>query len=248
MKEDLSEKLQKILAEAGLGSRRQMEVYITEGRVRVNNQLAKLGDRALPTDRIDVDKHPLRRKMIAQQKLRVLMYNKPEGQVCSRKDEENRKTVFDHLPILRNSRWIMVGRLDINTSGLLLFTNQGELAYRLMHPKYVVEREYAVRILGKVTNDMLHRLKTGVLLEDGEAKFDTIQLSGGDGANVWYHVTLHEGKNKKVRRLWESQGVTVSRLTRVRYGEVTLLSYLRPGRWKELEGPELKKLLKTVSL
>lgn len=240
-----SEKLQKILAQAGMGSRREMEVQISEGRVRLNGEVAKLGDRALPNDRITLNNQLVRREL-SKPKLKVLLYHKPDTQVCTNKDEEGRETVFASLPMLRSGRWIMVGRLDLNTTGLLLFTTDGELANRLMHPKYEIQREYAVRVFGKVDKFMLDRLKNGVMLEDGEAKFDDIQLSGGDGSNVWYHVVLHEGKNKEVRRLWESQGVTVSRLTRVRYGELTLPPYLKPGRWKELEGPDLVNLLKMV--
>lgn len=242
-----SEKLQKILAQAGMGSRREMETVIADGQVRVNGNIAKLGDRVLPSDRISVGNRLLSRHQPTS-RLRVLIYNKPDNQVCTRKDEEGRETVFTHLPSLRNGRWIMVGRLDLNTSGLLLFTNNGELAYRLMHPKYAVEREYAVRIFGKVDEAMLRRLKKGVMLDDGEAKFDDIRLSGGSGLNVWYHVILHEGKNKEVRRLWESQGVTVSRLTRVRYGDLMLPPYLKPGRWDELENSNLTSLLKKVDL
>lgn len=242
-----SEKLQKILAEAGMGSRREMEKLIEEGQVRLNGQVAKLGDRATPLDRISVKNRLLTRTHV-NTRLRVIMYNKPDNQVCTSKDEEGRETVFKSLPLIRNGRWIMVGRLDLNTTGVLLFTNNGELANRLMHPKYSIEREYAVRVLGKVDEAMLRRLKTGVMLEDGEAKFDSIQFSGGEGANSWYHVTLHEGKNKEVRRLWESQGLTVSRLTRVRYGDLTLPPYLKMGRWEELEGENLKNLLKQVGL
>lgn len=244
---NVSEKLQKALAQAGEGSRREMEILIAEGHVRVNGEVAKLGDRVLPHDRISVRNHLLRRQQTTS-RVRVILYNKPDNQVCTRKDEEGRDTVFSHLPMIRNGRWIMVGRLDLNTSGVLLFTNNGELAYRLMHPKYAVEREYAVRVLGKVDEPMLRRLKAGVMLEDGIAKFDQIRLSGGEGANVWYHVILHEGKNKEVRRLWESQGVTVSRLTRVRYGDLTLPPYLHFGRWEELEGPRLQSLLKQVDM
>lgn len=242
-----SEKLQKVLAQAGMGSRREMEKVIDEGRVRVNGEIAKLGDRVLPRDRISMDNQLLKKTMVVK-KPRVLLYNKPDNQVCSSKDEEGRETVFAHLPRIHSGRWIMVGRLDLNTSGLLLFTDNGELAYRLMHPKYAVEREYAVRVYGKVDNMMLANLKKGVMLDDGGAKFDSITLSGGEGMNTWYHVTLHEGKNKEVRRLWESQGVTVSRLTRVRYGDLTLPPYLKPGRYQELEGTELQSVLKQVNL
>lgn len=242
-----SEKLQKILAQAGLGSRREMEVWISEGRIRLNDKIALLGDRASPQDNISVNNQLLKRQHVSS-KTRVLLYHKPDNQVCTRKDEEGRETVFSSLPMLRNGRWIMIGRLDLNTSGLLLFTNNGELAFRLMHPKYQVEREYAVRVFGKVDESMLRRLKNGVMLEDGEAKFDDVYLSGGDGSNVWYHVVLREGKNKEVRRLWESQGVTVSRLTRVRYGELALPPYLKAGRWQELEGSDLVDLQKHVGL
>jgi len=245
-----SEKLQKILAQVGLGSRRAMEVIIAEGRVLVNDQVAKLGDRIQPTDRVVVDKKPIRniRNFFAAPEPQVIIYHKPTGQVCTRKDEEGRSTVFEYLPKPESGRWIMIGRLDINTSGLLLFTNHGELANRLMHPKYAVEREYAVRILGNVDEEMLQRLKTGVMLEDGMAKFDAIQFAGGEGANSWFHVILHEGRNKEVRRLWESQGVAVSRLIRVRYGQIHLPGYLRTKKWQALDKKDIQSLLKKVGL
>jgi len=244
----MSEKLQKILAQAGLGSRRQLEEWIAAGRVSVNGRIAKLGDRAEATDRILVDGRPVRLKSEEDFKRRVLVYHKPEGVVCSRSDPEGRPTVFEHLPLLRGQRWVIVGRLDLNTSGLLLFTNDGELANRLMHPSYEIEREYAVRVLGKVEPAMLKRLQQGVELEDGLAKFEQIIDAGGTGANHWYHVVLKEGRNREVRRIWESQEVKVSRLIRVRYGMITLPRMLRPGRWAELPADQLNELLKMIKM
>lgn len=245
----MSDKLQKVLANAGLGSRREMEKWIEQGRVSVNGKVATLGDRAEASDQVRADGHLIERK--EQDKVcRVLMYNKPEGELCSRKDPEGRATVFDRLPKIANGRWIAVGRLDINTSGLLLFTNDGELANRLMHPKHEIEREYAVRVFGNVDNDMVNRLKKGVKLEDGEAKFTTIRKRPGDedSLNTWYNVTLAEGRNREVRRLWESQDVQVSRLIRVNYGGLELHKRLPQGAWMELELAELNTLRKSVQL
>lgn len=232
----MSEKLQKILANFGLGSRRQMELVIAAGRVSINGQIAKLGDRARPSDLIRVDGHVLNKKTKnSSQKIRLLLYHKPAGEICTRHDPEGRKTVFEHLPSLHQARWIAIGRLDYHTSGLLLFTNHGELANQLMHPSAELEREYAVRILGKVTKDILQQLSEGVMLEDGMAKFEKIELSGGEGANVWYHVVVKQGKNRIVRRLWESQGVKVSRLIRVRFGDIVLPRGLKAGKFIDLE-------------
>lgn len=239
-----TEKLQKVLANAGLGSRRQLEQWITAGRVSVDGQIAQLGERVGPNAKIRVDGHPV--KLIPAQATRILLYHKPEGQICTRHDPEDRPTVFDHLPMLRNQRWIQVGRLDFNTSGLLLFTNDGELANRLMHPKHEIEREYAVRVLGTVSPQMLHDLKTGVELEDGMAKFDHIHEAGGEGANHWYHVTLSEGRNREVRRLWESQGVLVSRLSRIRFGTLTLPRFLKAGRWEEMSVADVEIFLNSL--
>lgn len=237
-----TEKLQKILANAGVASRRQVEQMIEEGRVSVNGQIAKLGDRATSRDQLRVDGKLLR--LVEDKKTRVLIYNKPVGEVCSRADEEGRKTVFDHLPLLRNGRWISVGRLDINTSGLLLFTNDGELANSLMHPSQQVEREYAVRVMGEVSPEIIKQLQAGVMLDDGMAKFIKISDGGGEGVNHWYHVVLTEGRNREVRRLWESQGVVVSRLIRVRYGNITLPKFVARGRWHELAPDEIQLLRK----
>jgi 23S rRNA pseudouridine2605 synthase len=240
-----TEKLQKVLANAGLGSRREIETWITAGRVSVDGELAKLGDRVKPMVKIRVDGRLVDLNATSK-KLRVLLYHKPAREICSRKDPEGRPTVFDTLPKIRHGRWIMVGRLDFNTSGVLLFTTDGELAKRLMHPSYEIEREYAVRVLGEVPKETLKQLQEGVALEDGLAKFDLITDAGGQGVNHWYHVVLREGKNREVRRLWESQGVQVSRLIRIRYGCITLPRLLRPGRWNELETSEISKIQRLV--
>ncbi|HEX9802032.1 MAG TPA: 23S rRNA pseudouridine(2605) synthase RluB [Gammaproteobacteria bacterium] len=245
----MSEKLQKVLARAGFGSRREIESWISEGRISVNGKLAQLGDRVTEADVLRVDGHVVSKTRLEHSHhCRVLLYHKPVGEVTSRSDPEGRPTVFDNLPGLRNGRWIAVGRLDINTSGVLLFTNDGELANRLMHPSYTIEREYAVRVLGEVAPETLKRLREGVELEDGPAHFNTIVDGGGEGANHWYQVTLDEGRNREVRRLWDSQGVTVSRLMRVRFGPIKLPRRIRPGRWEELKGEELSLLRQSVAL
>jgi len=231
----MTEKLQKVLAREGLASRREVERWIREGRISVNGKKATLGDRVEVTDKIRVDGRPVAVKAPEQQKTRVIMYHKPEGEVCTRSDPEGRPTVFERLPKMKSGRWINVGRLDINTSGLLLFTNDGELANQLMHPSSELEREYAVRVFGEVKLEIIKRLTQGVKLEDGIGRFNSVQKRGGTGLNQWYHVIIKEGRNREVRRLWESQGVTVSRLIRIRFGDVSLPKYLARGRWKELE-------------
>lgn len=243
-----SEKLQKVLARAGFGSRRELEEWIAAGRVSVNGKLATLGDRVTEADLIRVDGRIVRGTRLQPPRARVLIYHKPAGEVATRSDPEGRPTIFDHLPRLTNGRWIAVGRLDLNTSGLLLLTSDGELANRLMHPSSEVEREYAVRVLGEVAPEVLERLRNGVPLDDGEARFDAIEDAGGEGANHWYHVILREGRNREVRRLWESQGVTVSRLIRVRYGNVTLPRWLRPGRCEDLNEAGVDALMALVGL
>lgn len=242
------EKLQKVLAAQGLGSRREMERWIDAGRVKVNGRRATIGDRVSCQDKIVVDGKALDIARAGGRRRRVMAYNKPEGEVSTRSDPEGRPTVFDRLPALQNERWVMVGRLDINTSGLLLFTNDGELANKLMHPSSETEREYACRILGDVDDAMLKRLQQGVLLEDGMARFDSIRVQGGSGANRWYTVTLREGRNREVRRLWESQDVTVSRLKRIRYGNVAIPSLLRPGDWLDLSKAEIDALCRLVDI
>lgn len=243
-----NEKLQKVLARAGYGSRRELEGWITAGRIKVNNQVAKLGDRVSATDRISVDGDPVRQTRLSERRSRVLIYHKPIGEVCTRSDPEGRETIFNHLPKLASGRWITIGRLDLNTSGLLLITTDGDLANRMMHPSHQVEREYAVRVLGDVTSDVINNLKSGVELEDGPAHFDVVASAGGSGANSWYHVILREGRNREVRRLWESQGIQVSRLMRVRYGAVSLPRGQKPGRWEEMPEQAVDVLRRSVSL
>lgn len=238
----MSEKIQKVLANAGLGSRRQVEEWLREGRVSVNGAVAKLGDRMTTDDKVRVDGRDINLIKSHAQKSRVILYHKPEGEICSRHDPEGRTTIFDHLPMLRNGRWISVGRLDYNTSGVLLLTNNGELANRLMHPSSNIEREYAVRIQGQVTPEMLNTLKKGVRLDDGPAHFEHIVDAGGEGTNHWYHVLVREGRNRMVRRLWESQGVVVSRLIRIRFGNITLPRMLRRGKWAELTMDQMTQL------
>ncbi len=241
----MSERLQKFLARAGLGSRRQIEDWVRQGRISVNGSPARLGLQVGEADRIQIDGKPVSARSERPAR-RVLAYYKPVGEMTTRRDPEGRPTVFERLPWLRDGRWIAVGRLDLNTQGLLLLTNDGELANRLMHPSSQVEREYAVRVLGGVALETLKRLQQGVSLDDGLARFDEIREAGGEGANRWYHVILREGRNREVRRLWESQGVTVSRLIRVRYGPIVLRRGLHPGRWDELDDAQLRALLAAV--
>lgn len=244
----MSEKLQKVLARAGVGSRREMEKYIESNRVSVDGKVAKLGDRVEETSVIRVDGHIVKIEQQEERICRVLMYHKPEGELCTRRDPQGRRTVFDRLPKLDGDRWIAIGRLDINTSGLLLFTNDGELANRLMHPKYEVEREYSARVFGEVTNQTLRTLTKGVELEDGPAKFLKIKPLGGEGLNKWFNVTLTEGRNREVRRLWQSQEVEVSRLIRIRYGKLELNKRLPQGGWEELKLEDVNYLRKSVSM
>jgi 23S rRNA pseudouridine2605 synthase len=244
----MSEKIQKVLAAAGLGSRRELEGWISEGRINVNGQPAKLGDRITDSDKVSVDGRLVQLVKSQSQRTRVILYHKPEGQICTRADPENRPTVFDRLPLIRNGRWITIGRLDFNTSGLLILTNDGELANRLMHPSTEIEREYAVRVQGEVDKPMLNRLKKGVELSDGPGHFDDISDAGGEGTNHWYHVIVRQGRNRLVRRLWESQEVRVSRLIRVRFGSLTLPRMLPKGRWDELEKEQINALKKLVGL
>ncbi|PHR85509.1 MAG: 23S rRNA pseudouridine(2605) synthase RluB [Colwellia sp.] len=243
-----SEKLQKVLARAGKGSRREIEAMISAGRVSVDGNNAYLGDRVEGTEQIRIDGHQVKLTAKADDLCRILMYNKPEGEMCTRKDPEGRVTVFDRLPPLESGRWVAVGRLDINTSGMLLFTTDGELANRLMHPSQKVEREYAVRVFGEINEAMLQTLRAGVKLEDGLARFQKITYRGGEGRNHWFHVVLSEGRNREVRRLWESQDVQVSRLIRVRYGDMEMQRQLPLGGWTELGLKEVNYFRKLVDL
>lgn len=244
------EKLQKVLARAGQGSRREIEAMIAENRISVDGKVATLGDRIDVHSgvKVRIDGHIVNLLHAQKEVCRVLMYYKPEGELCTSHDPEGRATVFDRLPRLTGSRWIAVGRLDINTSGLLLFTTDGELANRLMHPSREVEREYSVRVFGQVDEAMLQRLKKGVQLEDGPASFKSIKAVGGQGMNQWFDVTLMEGRNREVRRLWESQGIQVSRLIRIRYGNIQLMKSLPRGGWEEMDLTNVNYLRELVGL
>jgi 23S rRNA pseudouridine2605 synthase len=239
-----SERLQKILSQAGFGSRREMERWIEGGSVAVNGVIATLGDSATGNDVISVNGRVIDNPLQRQLRTRILLYHKPVGEISSRSDPKHTRTVFDALPELKYGRWIQVGRLDINTSGLLIFTTDGELANRLMHPKFNCEREYAVRVRGQVSAEMLQALQRGVELDDGPARFKRIEFRGGEGANAWYHVIISEGRNREVRRLWESQGLEVSRLIRIRYGQLTLPRSLSRGEYVELSREEVELFLK----
>ena len=243
------EKLQKVMARMGLASRREIEGWISAGRVKVNGAVAGLGQRVDLHDAIAIDGRLIKREEAAESVRRVIIYNKPEGEICTRDDPEGRPTVFDRLPRPKEGRWINIGRLDINTTGLLMFTTDGELANRLMHPSYQMDREYAVRVRGEVDEEMIERLKAGVMLEDGPAKFTDIKVApGGVGFNHWYHCVVMEGRNREVRRLWESQGLVVSRLKRVRFGPVFITSDLTMGRWREMSQREVDILSEEVGL
>ncbi|MBO0612005.1 MAG: hypothetical protein RL122_341 [Pseudomonadota bacterium] len=244
----MKERIQKLLSRAGYGSRREIERMVNAGEILVNGQRAASGQAIDENDQVTLRGQRLHLSSRVNATHKVLMYHKPAGEVCTLSDPDNRPTVFDSLPKIRAGRWIMVGRLDINTDGLLLFTTDGELANKLMHPSSEIEREYACRVLGEVNNEMLIRLQEGVELEDGKANFMRIKDAGGEGVNHWYHVVLAEGRNREVRRLWESQGVKISRLIRVRYGNIMLPRYLRSGHHKELEVRELRKLYGLVNM
>ena len=244
----MSERLHKVLAAAGLGSRREMEDWIRAGRVVVNGQVAEVGQIVGPRDRVIVNGKPVRLNLDVERLPRVLLYNKPEGEIVSRSDPEGRPTVFMNLPRMRTAKWLAVGRLDMNSGGLLLFTTSGELANRLMHPRYEVEREYAVRVMGLLTSEQSRQLRQGVDLDGTLAKFESIVDQGGEGANHWYHVVIKEGKNREVRRMFDSVGLMVSRLTRVRYGTLSLPPRLKRGKTLELEREEVAQLMRQVGL
>ncbi|WP_428477100.1 23S rRNA pseudouridine(2605) synthase RluB [Photobacterium japonica] len=245
----MSEKLQKVLARSGQGSRREIELMIQHGRVSIDGKVAKLGDRLEDLSvNVRIDGRNIQMISSSDEVCRVMAYNKPEGELCTRHDPEGRRTVFDRLPRLSDGRWVSVGRLDANTGGLLLFTTDGELANRLMHPSRRVEREYMVRVFGEVNEEMVRNLVRGVELEDGMARFEDVVYAGGEGMNHTFYVMITEGRNREVRRLWDSQGVTVSRLKRVRYGDIYLTKDLPRGGWMELELKEVNYLRETVEL
>jgi 23S rRNA pseudouridine2605 synthase len=246
VKEDKKEKLQKILANAGLASRRAMEEWIAAGRIRVNGKVAVLGDRASINDRISIDGKVIHLSKQNEVRKRVLLFHKPEGLVCTRDDPEGRPTIFDKMPTLGRGRWITIGRLDINTAGLLLLTTDGDLAHRMMHPSFQIEREYAVRVVRELPPDIIKQLQEGVQLEDGIAHFGQIVDAGGTGMNHWYHVTLTEGRNREVRRLFDTVGITLNRLIRIRYGNVMLPRTLPKGHMRELTREEVAQLIRTV--
>lgn len=238
----MSEKIQKVLANAGLASRRHIENWLREQRISVNGKIATLGDRITYDAKVRVDGRDVLLIKSVDKKTRILLYHKPEGEICTRSDPENRPTIFDRLPLLRNGRWISVGRLDFNTSGVLLLTNDGELAHKLMHPSQEIEREYAVRVQGQVSEHMIQVLKKGVDIDGQPACFEQVINAGGENSNHWYHVMLKEGRNRIVRKLWESQNVRVSRLIRIRFGSITLPRLLRRGKWMELEKETIEQL------
>ena len=244
----MNEKIQKILAHAGLGSRRQIESWIQVGRITVNGKVAIIGDRINYHDKVCVDGLEVKLSKSRQQKSRVLIYHKLEGELCTRHDPEGRPTIFTNLPMIRNSRWICVGRLDFNTSGLLLITNDGAIAHTLMHPSSQIEREYAVRIRGPVAPDILLQLQKGIMLDDGMARFDQITEAGGRGSNHWYHVTVKEGRNRLVRRLWEALNCSVSRLIRIRFGSIYLPAGLKRGHHIELTDEEITEFLHPTTI
>lgn len=244
----MAERIQKILSRAGYGSRREIERWVAAGEILVNGVVATTGQAIDENDKVTLRGQVLKLSSKLKAKPQVLLYHKQIGEICSRNDPEGRKTVFDNLPHLNSGRWIQVGRLDINTDGLLLFTTDGELANRLMHPSYNIEREYASRILGNVTDEMLETLQKGVMLEDGMAKFTRIKFEGGAGANKWFHVVLNEGRNREVRRLWESQDLIVSRLRRIRYANIELKRSLRPGNFENMDIRVMRNLYEIVKL
>lgn len=244
-----TEKIQKVLARAGLGSRRELEREISAGNVKVNGQLATLGDRVAPEDTLEFKGKRVR--LAEEEETRVLLYNKPEGEICTSSDPEGRRTVFQSLPPAKQGRWIQVGRLDINTSGLLLFTNNGDLANKLMHPSSNIDREYLVRVRGAVDDEMKKRLVAGIELDDGTARFTDIKESPNNEENShhhWFYCVVMEGRNREVRRLWESQGVQVNRLKRVRYGNIFIPSHVRVGQWIEFSYREMCDLFNIAGI
>ncbi|MDR5854739.1 pseudouridine synthase [Caballeronia sp. LZ062] len=245
--DDDAPKLHKVLADAGMGSRRDMEELIIAGRVSVNGEPAHIGQRIMPTDQVRINGKPLKRKL-ASKPPRILLYHKPTGEIVSHADPEGRPSVFDKLPSMKTAKWLAVGRLDFNTEGLLLLTTSGDLANRFMHPRYSVEREYAVRVVGQLSEAMKQKLLKGVELDDGPANFLRIQDGGGEGTNHWYHVALAEGRNREVRRMFEAAGLMVSRLIRTRHGPIALPRGLKRGRWEELEDNQVRSLMAAVGL
>jgi 23S rRNA pseudouridine2605 synthase len=244
--EPRGERIQKLLAAAGFGSRREIEAWISAGRITIGGRAARLGDRAARGDPIELDGKPIELPT-ASAEPRVIAYHKPVGEMVTRKDPEGRRTVFERLPHLPGMRWVAIGRLDLNSSGLLLFTDSGELANQLMHPRHAIEREYAVRVSGELSRETQQRLLVGIELEDGSARFECIEPGGKPaGLNRWYRVILREGRNREVRRMFEAVGLQVSRLLRIRMGSVRLPREVKPGRWVELTKSEIQELRSVV--
>ena len=241
------ERLQKVMAQSGHGSRRNIEILIAQGHITINGQVAKPGDSVGPGDKVRLDSELIKLRF-GEPLPRVLLYHKPEGEIVTRDDPEGRPTVFAKLPRVNGGRWVSVGRLDINTGGLLIFTTNGELANRLMHPRFEVEREYAVRILGELSEEQRTKLLAGVDIEGESCKFDSIEDRGGEGANHWYHVVLREGRNREVRKMFEAAGLTVSRLMRVRFGSVPMPSFLKRGMMREMGEEDVQQLLATAGV
>lgn len=245
----MAERLQKALAQIGLGSRREIEEWIRQGRITINGVPAELGVKVGARDRIQVDGKPVQLQQTSVKTTnRVILYHKPVGELTTRSDPERRPIIFENLPDLKGARWIAVGRLDLNTSGLLLLTTDGELANALMHPSHEIEREYAVRVFGEVDEDQLKQLRKGVNLKDGPAHFQRIKDAGGTGQNHWYHVVIREGRNREVRRLWEHVGLRVSRLMRIRFGPINLPRNLKPGAYIELKETAINRLREDAGL
>ena len=247
----MSDKLQKLLAHAGLGSRREIETWITDGRVSVNGKRAKLGDRAEVSDRVLLDGKLLYLSEVDSEQIKAILYHKPEGEICTRKDPKDRPTVFDNLPSIPNGRWVSIGRLDLNTSGLLLLTNNGELANRLMHPSTGLEREYLVRIRGAATAETIEKLtRDGVDIDGTKARFERVLASdmAEEGTNHWYKVVIKEGRYREVRRMWDAVGHTVSRLKRIRYGTIKLTREVKRGKHAKIAPKQLEKLVNSVGL
>ncbi|MDR2016805.1 MAG: rRNA pseudouridine synthase, partial [Burkholderiales bacterium] len=241
------QRLHKVLASCGFGSRRAMEELIVAGRITVNRMPAEIGQKVGPGDEVRINGEPVKIRFTEPQP-RVLLYHKPAGEIVSRDDPEGRASVFDRLPPIQGAKWISIGRLDFNTEGLLLFTNSGELANRLMHPRYEVDREYAVRVMGELSEAQIQELKNGIELEDGPARCEKLVDGGGEGANHWYHVAIKEGRNREVRRLFEALGLMVSRLIRTRYGVISMPSVAKRGDVLELEQTDVATLIKSVGM
>ena len=244
----MKERIQKVLSGLGLGSRREIEKWIADGRVKIAEETAKLGDRISKYDIVFIDGRKVDLSKLEENECRVIIYNKAEGEVSAPNDPDGRPSVYDHLPKLKGQRWISVGRLDVNTTGLLVFTTDGELANALMHPANVIDREYLCRVHGDINNTKLNNLLNGVLFEDGKAQFTDIVPGGGEGRNQWYYVCITEGGNKEVRRLWASQEIEVNRLKRVRYGSVFLPSECKVGTWVEMPNKEINDIRARLGL